>query len=133
MAFHGRHIVTKNLGGALWLVRVGGEHDLSTVPELRRTVDEIFETGTCLVVDLSSATFIDSSILGELIRAKLQADKSPDETIAVVAPPGSSAGRILDLVGADDKWFPRFDSAQTAIGWCRGNRVPVEERSNPDA
>jgi anti-anti-sigma regulatory factor len=54
------HISTKHLGGSLWLVQLEGEHDLSTASGLRQTIDRVFATGTCLVVDLSSAAFIDS-------------------------------------------------------------------------
>ena len=114
------HIITRHLGEALWVVRLEGEHDLASVPDLRQTVDEIYEKGTCLIVDVSAAAFIDSSILVELVRANERADASPDEKLAVVASPGSPAGRLCDLAGVDDAWFFRFDSMSTAIAWCNG-------------
>ena len=120
------HIVTNHLGGDLWVVRLEGDHDLGSAPNLRRTIDELFATGTCVAIDLTTATFIESSILGELIRARQRADRSPDEKLAVVAPPGSNAAQLFDLAGVDDSWFPRFDSTHAAIEWCRGQ--PAAQR-----
>ena len=114
------HISTKHLGGSLWLVQLEGEHDLSTASGLRRTIDRIFATGTCLVVDLSGAAFPDSSVLGELIRANERAKASPGEHFAVVAQSGSNAAELLDLAGVDDTWFRRFESNGDAIDWCKG-------------
>jgi anti-anti-sigma factor len=112
-------IATTHVGGSLWLVQLEGEHDVSTVSDLRREVDRIFETGTCLVIDLSAATFVDSSILGELIRSELHTESSPGEQMAVVAPPGSPAAHLFNLVGAKNTLFPVFDSVDAAMESCR--------------
>ena len=112
------HITTKHLGGDLWVVSLEGEHDLASASDLRETVSNMFATGTCLVIDLSAATFIDSTILCELIRANHRTDDN--EKLAVVASPQSCAARLFDLAGVDDRWFPRFDATGAAIEWCRG-------------
>src|SRR4051794_8148848 len=116
------HIAAKQLGASLWLVQLGGEHDVSTASDLRRTIHEIFETGSCLVVDVSRAVFIDSSVLGELIRASDHVKASPNEKLAVVARPSSKAACLFDLAGVDDTWFRRFESNSDAIDWCKGAR-----------
>jgi hypothetical protein len=46
-----------------------GEHDLSTVPALRTALDTVITTSPNVIVDLSEATFIDSSTVGALIHA----------------------------------------------------------------
>lgn len=51
-------------------VIVGGEVDLSTAPELKEVLNGVIDGGARFVlVDLSSATFIDSTTLGVLMGA----------------------------------------------------------------
>jgi anti-sigma B factor antagonist len=111
-------LITTQIGGSLWLLRLEGEHDISTVSDLHRELDRIFETGTSVVVDLAAATFVDSSILSELIRGGLR--PSTTEKMAVVAPPGSAAAGLFELVDAANKCFPVFDSVGAAVEFCRG-------------
>ena len=73
-------IVVDKLGSSLWVVELGGEHDLATVGKLHTTLETIFAQGTTVVLDLSSTTFIDSSILGELVSAQQRADANPMNT-----------------------------------------------------
>ena len=93
-------IASKHIDGATCLVHLEGEHDVSSAPHLRETLDRLYETGSYVVVDLTWATFIDSTILGELIRAYLRTGESPNEKMAIVAPPGSPAAKLFDLVDA---------------------------------
>ena len=46
------------------VLELEGEHDIYTAPKLRDRLGELVETGPGVVVDLSDATFVDSSILG---------------------------------------------------------------------
>ena len=66
-----------------------------------------------MIVDLSDAEFIDSSILGVLVKAHRVAEASAGVRLAVVAPPGTPAGKLFDLVGARDfiPTFPSFGEA----------------------
>jgi anti-anti-sigma regulatory factor len=68
------------------------------VDALHAELAGIFASGTTLVVDLSDATFIDSSILGELFRSKQAADAKEGEELALVAPAGGVAARLFALV-----------------------------------
>ncbi len=54
------------------LLKVSGEHDLYTAPDLRDRLKEGLSAGA-VVVDLSGATFVDSSILGALLSARQRA------------------------------------------------------------
>jgi anti-sigma B factor antagonist len=85
----------------VWLIDLIGEHDLSTVPAVSGALDEVFATGTRIVIDLSETTFIDSTTIGTLVDAQRRADDNPDESLIVVAPPESQARAVFDLVGVD--------------------------------
>ena len=80
-----------------------GEHDLSTAPDVRVHVEEAVGSGGDVIVDLSDAGFIDSSILGVLVagyRSVTGAEQS--RRFAVVAVPGTSVTRLFDLVSVSD-------------------------------
>src|SRR5512133_861971 len=50
------------------VVAASGELDLAIAPELRRRLHAVIEDGiTDVIVDLSEATFVDSTILGVLV------------------------------------------------------------------
>jgi anti-sigma B factor antagonist len=55
------------LEGGVQAVEVIGELDVLVAPELRETLVRLIESGTtCLLVDLSETTFIDSTAIGVL-------------------------------------------------------------------
>src|SRR4051794_27574326 len=77
-----RTIALDDSHGDVLFVVVRGEHDIYTAPALRDRLDQALnggaETGigekpTGVIVDLSAATFLDSSILGALLEARRQA------------------------------------------------------------
>jgi anti-sigma B factor antagonist len=83
----------------LAVLTISGEHDLSTAPNLRRRLDILLGDGTPTVVDLSPATFIDSSILGVILDGRRRAS---DKGIgfAVVHSNGADAvDRVLEVTG----------------------------------
>jgi anti-anti-sigma factor len=87
---------SRRLSGAT-VIELVGEHDLSTHGDVERALMEI-GSGEACIVDLSPATFIDSSILTVLVHAT-----SPEGACAgsvVVAPPRSPAGRLFELTQA---------------------------------
>ncbi|HEX3332181.1 MAG TPA: STAS domain-containing protein [Gaiellales bacterium] len=111
-------IVTTQIDDSLCVIQPQGEHDISTAHHLRREVDRLSKTGTGIVLDLTGATFIDSAILGELIRAYQGA--TPNQKVAIVGPPDSAPARLFDLVDATHTCFPVFESLDAAIAWCSG-------------
>jgi anti-sigma B factor antagonist len=71
-----------------------GELDLAAAPRLRARIDET-ASGRALVLDLSQATFIDSAVLKELLRARAElGERDIRLVLAGVAPP---VRRLLDL------------------------------------
>jgi anti-anti-sigma factor len=111
-------ITTHHLEDAVWLVSLSGEHDVATAPGLNATLRRIFSSGSCVVVDLTEATFIDSSILSGLVDAHRHAGGSPTESFAVVVPHESAATRLFGLTGASD-FIRTFNDPAAALDWCR--------------
>src|SRR5205085_11410817 len=50
-----------------------GEHDIYTAPTLRERLEVALGRGGGIVVDLTGATFVDSSVLGALLDARRRA------------------------------------------------------------
>jgi anti-sigma B factor antagonist len=83
----------------LTVLTISGEHDLSTAPNLRRRLDSLLDEGTPTVIDLSQATFIDSSILGVILEGRRRAADA-DVGFAVVHANGADAvDRVLEVTG----------------------------------
>src|SRR5205809_761910 len=66
-------IVLDDTAGDVIVVVVEGEHDIYTAPTLRERLDEALSHGGGIVVDLTAATFVDSSVLGALLDARRRA------------------------------------------------------------
>jgi anti-anti-sigma factor len=105
-------IVVEHLPGAA-VVALCGEHDVSTVPALRAELDAILATSAKVIVDLSEATFVDSSIVGVLFHAAAP----PGRIIAVVAAPGTFPRRLIDMVALTAS-VPTFDSRDPAMAYA---------------
>jgi anti-sigma B factor antagonist len=83
----------------LAVLTISGEHDLSTAPNLRRRIDGLLDEGVATVVDLSPATFIDSSILGVILDGRRRAAET-NIGFAVSRSNGSDAvDRVLEVTG----------------------------------
>jgi anti-sigma B factor antagonist len=102
----------------LAVVTISGEHDLSTAPSLRRRLDSLLDEGATTVIDLSPATFIDSSILGVILDGRRRAAEA-DLGFAVVHSNGSDAvDRVLEVTGlrAELPVHARKEDALSAVG-----------------
>ena len=97
-----------------WILVLRGEHDLSTSDTLVAELDAVFAHGTRVVVDLGETTFVDSTILNALFHGYRRSQEKLEDALVVVAPPGSMARRILDLVGFGDV-LPIYDSRNEAL------------------
>jgi anti-sigma B factor antagonist len=75
------------------LVRVAGEVDLDTAPELERRLVEVLQRGTPVVVDLGECSYMDSSGFRALHRA------SDFGRLVLVIPPGAFLSRVVRLAG----------------------------------
>ncbi len=93
-------IVLDDTAGDVVIVVVEGEHDIYTAPTLRKRLEEALGRGVGLVVDLTGATFVDSSVLGALLDARRRALESAQGFVVCVGlavEPGVQ--RILDITG----------------------------------
>ena len=93
-------IVLDDTAGDVIVVVVEGEHDIYTAPTLRERLDEALGRGGGIVVDLTAATFVDSSVLGALLDARRRALESSQGFVVCVGEtvePGVQ--RILDITG----------------------------------
>ena len=72
-------IVLDETAGDVVVVLVEGEHDIYTAPTLRERLEEALGRGGGIVVDLTGATFVDSSVLGALLDARRRALEAGQE------------------------------------------------------
>ncbi len=80
-------------------LQVAGDLDLTAAETLTDAIDEALGDGArSLVVDLSRTTFVDSTGLSHLLRARRRAD-AEHASLRIVAPPGSEARVVIDLTG----------------------------------
>jgi anti-sigma B factor antagonist len=104
----------------LAVLTISGEHDLSTAPNLRRRLDALLREGTATVVDLSPATFIDSSILGVILDGRRRAAEA-DVGYAVVHSNGADAvDRLLEVTGLRAE-LPVHARRKEALSAASGN------------
>jgi anti-sigma B factor antagonist len=93
-------IVLDDSPGDVVVVAVEGEHDIYTAPTLRERLDDALGRGGGIVVDLTRATFVDSSVLGALLdvrRRALEAGQGYVVCVGDTVEPGVQ--RILDITG----------------------------------
>jgi anti-sigma B factor antagonist len=83
----------------LTLLTITGEHDLSTAPELRRRLEKLLNERMGVVVDLSRATFIDSSILGVILDGKRRAAEAKVGYAVLHANGADPVDRVLEVTG----------------------------------
>jgi len=89
--------------GRIQVLVLRGEHDLSTAPDVRAHMEDAVVTGGDVIVDLSEASFIDSSILGVIVAGYRGVTGTAEPgRFAVVAVPGGSVTRLFDLVSVAD-------------------------------
>jgi anti-sigma B factor antagonist len=83
--------------GAL-LVQLTGEHDLYSGEELRQSLEESLARCDHLIVDLSAAEFIDSTVVAVLTQTMRSATEL-DRKFNVVLGTASAVERILEVTG----------------------------------
>ena len=110
----------------LAVLTISGEHDLSTAPHLRRRIDGLLDEGVATVVDLSPATFIDSSILGVILDGRRQASEAKIGFAIARADGSDAVDRVLEVTGlrAELPVHARREEAEMAASGNTGNSPP---------
>jgi anti-sigma B factor antagonist len=95
------------------LIELGGEVDLYTAPEFKERMVQVIEEGkTRVVVDLSNATFIDSTTLGVLVGGVKRLRPSGG-SLAIVCS-DQNIQKIFEITGLD-RVFPIHESREEAL------------------
>jgi anti-sigma B factor antagonist len=97
-AFKVPTIEVRSLGPHAALVVLAGEHDLYSADEVQQTFDQSLAACDHLIVDLSAAEFIDSSIVHVLLQTKKNAVEL-DRKFNVVLGTAPVVERILQVTG----------------------------------
>jgi anti-sigma B factor antagonist len=67
----GRAVTDRQRNGKRVTLRLTGEHDVSTTPDMTRWIDAALQSGAdCIWVNLDAVTFLDASVLGTLVRGR---------------------------------------------------------------
>ena len=118
--------------GLIWrdtdiaVVSLVGEHDLSTATQLQSQLELLLRGREAVIVDLSAAEFIDSSVLNNLVRAdKLARQQGTRLTLLLETAP--AVVRLLEIAGLDG-YFVLAGSREEAIAAARnpGAWAPVK-------
>jgi anti-sigma B factor antagonist len=104
-------ISSRRLADGTFVVAAGGEVDLYRAPELERALaGPLAEGATQLVVDLSEATFVDSTALHVFLRTARQLDREAGELIVVV--PDPNVRKVFEITGVG-RFFSVVSSLST--------------------
>ena len=95
------------------VIELGGEVDLYTAPEFKERLVQIIEDGKKqLVVDLSKATFIDSTTLGVLVGGVKRLRPTGGSLTLVCT--DQNITKIFEITGLD-RVFPIYKSRDEAL------------------
>jgi anti-sigma B factor antagonist len=112
-------IALDDSAGDVIVVAIEGEHDIYTAPALRERLDEALERKGGVVVDLTQATFVDSSVLGALLDARRRAlEASQGFVVCVGETVEPGVRRILDITGLVPV-LPVIEGREAAIETAR--------------
>jgi anti-sigma B factor antagonist len=113
-------LALERIDRGLAVLTISGEHDLSTAPQLRRRLSGLLDERTPTVIDLSPATFIDSSILGVILDGRRRAAQA-DIGFAVARSNGADAvDRVLEVTGLRAE-LPVHTLREEALGAASGS------------
>jgi anti-sigma B factor antagonist len=107
-------IALERTDGGLAVLTMRGEHDLNTAADLRSHLDPILGEGEAVVIDLSPATFVDSSILGVILDARRRASEAGSGFAVMHADGADAVGRVLEITGLRDE-LPVHTSREQAL------------------
>jgi anti-sigma B factor antagonist len=101
------------IGTGEFVIGLNGDVDLYTAPELKSELHRLIDAGaTRIIVDLTSATFIDSTTLGVLLGALKRFRPTGGELVLVCSDP--NIRRIFEITLLD-RVFAIFGTRESAI------------------
>ena len=107
------HIEDHEIDAATHVIELGGEVDLYTAPEFKERMVQVIEQGKKqVVVDLSKATFIDSTTLGVLVGG-VKRLRPAGGSLAIVCA-DQNICKIFEITGLD-RVFPIHKSRDEAL------------------
>ena len=107
------HIDDESIDDETHVIELGGEVDLYTAPEFKERLVQVIEDGKKrLVVDLSKATFIDSTTLGVLVGG-VKRLRPTGGSLALVCT-DQNITKIFEITGLD-RVFPIHGSREEAL------------------
>ncbi len=85
-------------------VALHGEHEAYSADKLARQLNALVDEGVAVVVDLSDATFVDSTVVGVLLAVRRRADEH-DVPLELRLGPGTGwpVRRILEVTGLEEQ------------------------------
>ncbi len=92
------YAIIRETQGTAEILHLVGELDISAAGEFQVCVDQIYELGQPMVLDMSACHYIDSTILTVLVRAA----KQFRERVSIIVPGGAKIRRILALTRLDE-------------------------------
>ena len=107
------HIEDTEVDSETHVIELGGEVDLYTAPEFKERLLQLIEGGKSrVVVDLSKATFIDSTTLGVLVGGVKRLRPTGGSLALVCSDPNII--KIFEITGLD-RVFPIHSSRDEAL------------------
>jgi anti-anti-sigma factor len=100
--------------GYVRVLALVGEHDLTTVDALSDEVDRQFREVSHLVIDLTRATFVDSTVVCALALGGEHARGRAAYRFAVVAPTDTFVGKVFDMVDLHSI-VPAYETLEDAL------------------
>jgi anti-sigma B factor antagonist len=103
----------ESIDGDTHVIELGGEVDLYTAPEFKERMVQVIEDGKKhLVVDLSKATFIDSTTLGVLVGGVKRLRPNGGQLTLVCS--DRNITKIFEITGLN-KVFPIYETRVEAV------------------
>jgi anti-sigma B factor antagonist len=119
------HIDDESIDAETHVIELGGEVDLYTAPEFKERLVQVIEDGKKnLVVDLSKATFIDSTTLGVLVGGVKRLRPSGGSLALVCT--DQNISKIFEITGLD-RVFPIHGSREEALQGVADGEGPQAE------
>ena len=112
------HIQDEEIDADTHVIELGGEVDLYTAPEFKERLVQVIEDGKKqLVVDLSKATFIDSTTLGVLVGG-VKRLRTNDGQLSLVCS-DRNITKIFEITGLD-RVFTIYGTRDEAVSKLDG-------------